>query len=216
MPETTIIGIILSGLLINNFIFMRFLGLCPFLGCSKKMDTAVGMGMAVVFVMVLASVLTWLIYTFCLLPSPNNIVYIISRSFNPNVTPDMFDLVYLGTIAYILVIASLVQFVEMFLQKSIPTLYQSLGIFLPLITTNCAILGLAEINTVSYNYNFIQSLVHAISAGAGFTLALVLMSGLREKMEYADIPKSLQGLPISFITAGLMSLAFMGFSGLKF
>jgi Na+-translocating ferredoxin:NAD+ oxidoreductase subunit A len=216
MPETTIIGIILSGILINNFIFMRFLGLCPFLGVSKRTDTALGMGIAVTFVMVLASAITWIIYIFFLLPNSSNILYIIFHAFNSSLRPEMFDLAYLETIAFILVIAALVQFVEMYLQKSIPALYSSLGIYLPLITTNCAILGIAELNTISYHYSFMQSIVFAVASGAGFTLALLLMSGLREKMEYAEIPKPLQGLPIAFITTALMSLAFLGFSGLKF
>ena len=216
MPETSLIGIILSGILINNFIFMRFLGLCPFLGVSKKTDTALGMGVAVIFVMVFASAITWIIYNFFLLPNETNLVYKLFHLFNASLKPEQFDLAYLETIAFILVIAALVQFVEMYLQKAMPALYSSLGIFLPLITTNCAILGIAELNTISYNYNFIQSIVFAIASGIGFTLALFLMSGLREKMEYADIPKPLQGLPIAFITTGLMSLAFLGFSGLKF
>jgi len=216
MGETTLISIIIGGIFINNFVLMRFLGLCPFLGVSKKKDTALGMGMAVIFVMVMATAITWIIWNFLLLPNESNLLYIIFSKFNPALTPENFNLAYLETIAFILVIATLVQFVEMVLQKSAPALYSSLGIFLPLITTNCAILGLAELNTMSYNYNFIQSLVHAIAAGIGFTLALLLMSGIREKLEYAEIPEALKGLPIAFITAGLMSLAFLGFSGLKF
>ena len=216
MAETTMIGIIVSGIFINNFVLMRFLGLCPFLGVSKKTETAFGMGAAVVFVMVLASAMTWIIYRFFLLPVESNVLYRIFHLFNSEITPDKFDLVFLETIAFILVIATLVQFVEMFLQKMVPSLYSSLGIFLPLITTNCAILGLAELNTISYNYNFVQSTVHAIAGGIGFTLALLLMSGIREKLEYAEVPKPLQGLPIAFITGALMSLAFLGFAGLKF
>ena len=216
MAPTTYMGIILGGIFINNFVLMRFLGLCPFLGVSKKKDTALGMGMAVIFVMVMASAITWLIYNFLLLPVESNLLYIIFSKFNPALTPANFDLAYLETIAFILVIATLVQFVEMVLQKSAPALYSSLGIFLPLITTNCAILGLAELNTMSYHYNFMQSIVFAIAGGIGFTLALLLMSGIREKLEYAEIPQALKGLPIAFITAGLMSLAFLGFSGLKF
>ncbi|MFP4459276.1 MAG: electron transport complex protein RnfA [Candidatus Zixiibacteriota bacterium] len=216
MGETSLLAIIIGGIFINNFVLMRFLGLCPFLGVSKKTETAVGMGFAVIFVMVMASAITWIIYNFFLLPTGNNVFYHIVKLFNDSVTPAQFDLAYLETIAFILVIASLVQFVEMVLQKTAPALYSSLGIFLPLITTNCAILGLAELNTMSYHYNFLQSIVHAIAAGIGFTLALIFMSGIREKLEYAEIPEALKGLPIAFITAGLMSLAFMGFSGLKF
>ena len=216
MGETSILSLVLGGIFLNNFVLMRFLGICPFLGVSKKNETALGMGMAVIFVMTLASAITWIIYNFFLLPNDSNVLYLIIHSFNANVTPAQFDLAYLETIAFILVIATLVQFVEMFLQKSMPALYSSLGIFLPLITTNCAILGIAELNTISYNYNFLYSIIHAISAGIGFTLALLLMSGIREKLEYAEIPESMKGLPIAFITAGLMSLAFLGFTGLKF
>jgi electron transport complex protein RnfA len=214
--DHSIMAIVIGGIFINNFVLMRFLGLCPFLGVSKKTETAIGMGMAVIFVMTLASAITWVIWNFFLLPTESNVLYIIFSQFNKSLTPGDFDLAFLETIAFIMVIATLVQFVEMFLQKSIPALYSSLGIFLPLITTNCAILGLAELNTMSYNYNFVQAIVHAIAAGIGFTLALVLMSGIREKLEYAEIPESLKGLPIAFITAGLMSLAFLGFTGLKF
>ena len=211
-----IVIIAISAILINNFILSRFLGICPFLGVSKQTDTAVGMGMAVIFVMTLASAATWIIYNFFLLPTEHNVFYLISRAFGGDFKPESFDLAYLETIAYILVIATLVQIVEIVIRKSSPTLYSALGIFLPLITTNCAILGVAELNTITYNYNFIESLVHGISAGIGFTLALVLMAGIRERLEYAKIPKAMQGLPIVFFVSALMSMAFLGFSGLRF
>lgn len=198
----------LGAILINNFVFSRFLGLCPYIGVSKQLDSAIGMGMAVIFVMALASGATWLIYTFLLAPTPSNLFYHLFSLPNPP------DLTFLRTIAFILVIAALVQFVEMVIQKTSPTLYKSLGIYLPLITTNCAILGVAILN-VEANYNFITSIVHGIAGGIGFTLALILMAGIREKLELADVPASFRGVPIAFIMAGLMSLAFLGFSGLK-
>ena len=188
----------------------RFLGICPYIGVSKNMDSALGMGMAVIFVMTLASMVTWLINSYMLEPTQSNIFYLI---FSPGKAP---DLTYLRTIAFILVIASLVQFVEMVVQKASPTLYKSLGIYLPLITTNCAILGVALLNIDdTHNYNFIQSIVHGFTAGVGFTLALILMAGIRERLELAPIPKPLRGIPIAFLMAGLMSIAFLGFSGLK-
>ena len=183
----------ISAIFINNFILTRFLGLCPFLGVSKKLDSAFGMGGAVIFVMTLASAVTWLLQKYVLEP---------------------YKLEYLQTIAFIVVIAALVQFIEMFLQKSIPDLYKALGIFLPLITTNCAILGVTILNITSH-YNFLEAVVNGFSAGIGFTLALVMMAGVREKLELADLPEALKGIPITFITASLMSLAFMGFSGMK-
>ncbi len=189
------VEISIAAILINNIILTKFLGLCPFFGVSKKLSSAVGMGMAVIFVMTVASMFTWIIYKFILLK---------------------YNVVYLYTIVFILVIASLVQLVEMVLQKFSPTLYESLGIFLPLITTNCAILGIAVLNTVKMNYNFIESMINSIMSGVGFTLALVLMAGIREKLDLAKIPKPLEGLPIAFITAGLMAIAFLGFSGLNF
>ncbi len=182
----------IGAVFVNNFVLMRFLGLCPYLGVSKQTDSAVGMGMAVIFVMFLASVVTWLIYTFVLIP---------------------LELTWMRTIFFILVIASLVQTVEIIMQKSMPGLYKSLGIFLPLITTNCAVLGVTVLN-IDSNFDFLQSVIHAVGAGVGFTLALVLMAGLRERMEVGNVPKALQGLPIAFITAGMMSIAFLGFSGL--
>jgi len=198
----------ISAIFINNFIFSRFLGLCPYIGVSKQLDSAVGMGAAVVFVMTLASTVTWLVYTYLLLPAQTNLFY---HLFSLKEPP---DLTFLKTIAFILVIASLVQFVEMVIQKVSPALYKSLGIYLPLITTNCAILGVTLLN-IDENYRFIEAIVNGFAAGVGFTLALFLMAGIREKLDLADVPKAMQGIPIAFITAGLMAIAFLGFSGLK-
>ena len=189
----SLLAITLGAILANNFIFSQFLGICPFLGVSKKVDTAVGMGIAVTFVMGLASAITWLVNTFILVK---------------------FDLMYMQTVAFILVIASLVQFIEMFLQKSMPTLYTALGVYLPLITTNCAVLGVALLN-IQNNYNFIESVVYGITGGLGFLLAIVLFASIREKLVFADYPKCWDGFPIALVTAGLMALAFMGFSGLQ-
>ena len=208
MQFNELLIIAVSAIFINNFVLARFLGICPYIGVSKNMDSALGMGMAVIFVMTLASSVTWIINAFMLKPTSSNIFYLI---FSPQEPP---DLVYLKTIAFILVIASLVQFVEMVVQKTSPALYKSLGIFLPLITTNCAILGVALLN-LDNDYNFIESIVNGFAAGVGFTLALVLMAGIRERLEMAPIPKALQGIPIAFLMAGLMSIAFLGFSGLK-
>ena len=188
-----LLAIALGAILANNFIFSQFLGICPFLGVSKKVDTAVGMGVAVTFVMGLASAITWLVNTFILIP---------------------LDLGYMQTVAFILVIASLVQFIEMFLQKSMPTLYTALGVYLPLITTNCAVLGVALLN-IQNSYNFIESVVYGITGGLGFLLAIVLFASIRERLVFADYPKNWDGFPIALVTAGLMALAFMGFSGLK-
>lgn len=184
--------LLVSAIFVNNFVLARFLGVCPFLGVSKKVETAVGMSMAVIFVMTLASVITWIIQKFILVP---------------------FQLEYLQTIAFILIIASLVQFVEMVIQKTSPVLYQALGIFLPLITTNCAVLGVAILN-IQKDYTFLSTTVHGFGASLGFALALVLFAGLRERTELADVPKSFQGVAITLITGGLLSLAFMGFAGL--
>ena len=189
---TSIFAIILSAVLTNNFIFSQFLGCCPFLGCSSKIDTAAGMGLAVTFVMGLASAICWLVN--CLLVK--------------------LGLGFLQTIAYILVIAALVQFIEMFLKKSIPSLYSALGIYLPLITTNCAVLGVVLLN-VQNDYTFIASVVYGITGGLGFLLAIYLFSTIRERVQFADYPKCFEGFPIALITAGLIALAFMGFSGLK-
>ena len=188
-----LLAITLGAILANNFIFSQFLGICPFLGVSKKVDTAVGMGIAVTFVMGLASAITWLVNTFILIP---------------------FDLGYMQTVAFILVIAALVQFIEMFLQKSMPSLYTALGVYRPLITTNCAVLGVALLN-IQNNYNFISSVVYGITGGLGFLLAIVLFASIRERLVFADYPKNWEGFPIALVTAGLMALAFMGFSGLK-
>ena len=212
----TLVALAISALFINNFVLSRFLGLCPFMGVSKKTETAIGMGMAVIFVMAMSSALTWIIWTYFLLPTESNVLYILFKALGKSVSPEQFDLSYLETIAFILVIAAFVQFVEMVILKAAPALYEALGIYLPLITTNCAVLGVAELNTMSMHLNFIESLVHGISAGVGFTVALLLMSGIRERLELADIPKPMRGLPIAFVTAALMSMAFLGFSGLKF
>ncbi len=187
-----LVAIAIGAILINNFVLKRFLGLCPFLGVSKHLDSAIGMGFAVIFVMTLASAVTFVIYYYVLEP---------------------FDIEFLRTIAFILVIATLVQFVEMVIEKTSPALYQALGIYLPLITTNCAVLGVSVLN-IEKSYGFIETIVHGFTAGLGFTLALILMAGIRERLELADIPESLKGVPIGFIIAGLMSIAFLGFSGL--
>ena len=189
---TKLLAITLGAILANNFIFSQFLGICPFLGVSKKVDTAVGMGFAVTFVMGLASAITWAVNKFILVP---------------------LDLEYMQTVAFILVIASLVQFIEMFLQKSMPSLYTALGVYLPLITTNCAVLGVALLN-IQEGYNFIESVVYGITGGIGFLVAIVLFASIRERLVFAEYPKSFEGFPIALVTAGLMALAFMGFSGL--
>ena len=188
-----LLAITLGAILANNFIFSQFLGICPFLGVSKKVDTAVGMGIAVTFVMGLASAVCFFVNNYVLMP---------------------LGLGYMQTVAFILVIASLVQFIEMFLQKSMPALYTSLGVFLPLITTNCAVLGVS-INSVSYNYNLLETVVYGVTGGLGFMLAIVLFASIRERLEFADCPKSFEGIPLAMVTAGLMALAFMGFSGLQ-
>ena len=189
-----LILVVVGAALVNNIILSQFQGLCPFLGVSKKTDTAAGMGMAVIFVITLSSAVTSLIYSFVLVPL--------------NVT-------YLQTIAFILVIAALVQFVEMFLKKSMPSLYQALGVFLPLITTNCAVLGVA-LQNVQNSYNFIESVVYGITGGIGFTLAIVLFASIRERLfASAECPKCFEGFPIALISASLMAMAFLGFSGMK-
>ena len=188
-----LLAITLGAVLANNFIFSQFLGICPFLGVSKKVDTAIGMGLAVTFVMGLASAVCFLVNNFILIP---------------------LDLGYMQTVAFILVIASLVQFIEMFLQKAMPSLYTALGVYLPLITTNCAVLGVVLLNVQS-NYNFISSVVYGVTGGIGFMVAIVLFASIRERLVFAEYPKSFEGFPIALITAGLMALAFMGFSGLK-
>lgn len=184
--------ILLSVVLVNNFVLSRFLGICPFLGVSKKLETAVGMSIAVTFVMGLASVFSWLVQTYLLVP---------------------LGIGYMQTIAFILVIAGLVQFVEMVIKKTSPTLYQALGVYLPLITTNCAVLGVAIINIQS-NFNLIETLVNGVGGGLSFTLAIVLFAGVRERLETAPIPKALEGFPIAMLAASLFSIAFLGFQGL--
>jgi len=187
-----IVIIFFSAILINNFVLIRFLGICPFLGISQKVETAVGMSLAVIFVMTVASLATWVVQTYVLLP---------------------YDLVYLRTIVFILVIAVLVQFVEMVIQKSSPTLYQALGVYLPLITTNCAVLGVTILN-LNEAYNLLQALAHGFAAAVGFGLAIVVFAGIRERLELAEIPEALQGFPIALIIAGLLSISFFGFQGL--
>ncbi|MCI6858182.1 MAG: electron transport complex subunit RsxA [Eubacterium sp.] len=190
MKELLLIAI--GAAIVNNVVLSQFLGLCPFLGVSKKVETAGGMGAAVIFVITIAAFVTSVIYKFILVS---------------------FGLEYLQTIVFILVIAALVQFVEMFLKKSMPALYESLGVYLPLITTNCAVLGVA-LNSVQYGYSILQSVIYGFGISVGFTIAIVILAGIREKMEYNDIPESWNGMPIVMITAGLMSIAFFGFSGI--
>ena len=187
-----LLGILLSAVLTENYILVKFYGICPFMGVSKKIDTALGMGMAVTFVMALASAACWAV----------NLVLI------------ALDAEYMQTVAFILVIASIVQVVEMFLKKSVPALYKALGVFLPLITTNCAVLGVALVN-VQAGYDFLQSVINGAAGGLGFTLAIVLFASIRERVDKTDCPKAFRGFPITLIAAGLLALAFMGFSGLK-
>ena len=189
-----VIAFAIMAIFVNNFVLVKFLGICPFLGVSKKTETAFGMGMAVTFVMTIASVITWLVDK-----------YILVR----------FNLEYLQTVAFILVIASIVQIVEMFLQKSVPSLYSALGIYLPLITTNCAVLGVALLN-VQNGYSLLYTTLYGFFAALGFTLAIVLFSGVRERLELSDIPEGLKGFPITLITAGLIAMTFLGFSGMRF
>lgn len=188
-----IVLIAISAILIENFVLVKFLGICPFLGVSKKMDVALGMGAAVTFVMTLASALTWCMYTFVLVP---------------------LGLTYLQTVAFILIIASLVQFVEMVLRKVSYGLYNALGIYLPLITTNCAILGVALLN-IQNEYNLLYAVIYGFTAGLGFILALILFASLRERLRYSEIPKAFEGFPIALVTASLLAMAFMGFQGLS-
>ena len=194
-----LILIAVGAAIVNNVVLSQFLGNCPFLGVSKKTETAAGMGGAVIFVITIASFITGLIYKFIL-----NNSYLQSKG---------IDLTYLKTIVFILVIASLVQFVEMFLKKMVPPLYESLGVFLPLITTNCAVLGVA-LNCVTYEYNLLESVVYGFATAVGFFIAIYLMAGIREKIEYNDIPETFKGTAIVLVTACLMSIAFMGFSGM--
>jgi len=184
--------IIISAIFVNNIVLAQFLGICPFLGVSKKLETAVGMGAAVVFVMALATMVTWLVQTYILTP---------------------LHIGYLQTISFILIIAGLVQMVEIILKKVSPSLYQALGIFLPLITTNCAVLGIA-ILTIQKDYNLLEGVVYAIANALGFTFALIIFSGIREHLDLMDVPKGMRGVPIALVTAGILALAFMGFTGL--
>ena len=189
----SIVGILVAAILSENFILVKFYGICPFMGVSKKIDTALGMGMAVTFVMALASAAAYGIYYYLLVP---------------------FQLQFMQTVAFILVIASIVQVVEMFLKKFVPALYKALGIFLPLITTNCAVLGVALV-TVQKGYDFLQSVLNGACGGIGFTVAIVLFASIRERVEKAESPVSFKGFPLTLVAAGLLALAFMGFSGLK-
>ena len=189
----SLLGILLSAILTENFILVKFYGICPFMGVSKKIDTALGMGMAVTFVMAIAAAACWAVDVFLL---------------------QAFDLAYMQTVSFILVIASLVQVVEMFLKKFVPALYKALGIFLPLITTNCAVLGVALVN-VQKGYDFLQSVLNGACGGIGFTVAIVLFAAVRERVDRTNCPACFKGFPIALISAGLMALAFMGFSGLK-
>lgn len=193
MTIGSIVGILISSILIENYIFSRFLGICPFLGLSEKPSTAVGMGCAVTFVMTLSTAITYLVYTFVLVP---------------------FELEYLKTIAFILIIASLVQLIEMFLKKSVPSLYSALGIYLPLITTNCAILGSA-ILCIQNGYNFIESITFSFGSAVGWTMAIVIFAGVRARVAFANPPKCFKGTPIALVTACLIAMAFAGFSGIK-
>lgn len=190
---TNILSISIGAILIDNFIFSQFLGCCPFLGCSSKVETATGMGLAVIFVMGLASAICWVVDTYILVP---------------------LGLAFLETLAFILVIAALVQLVEMFLKKMVPSLYSALGIYLPLITTNCAVLGVVLLN-VQNNYGFLESVVYGVTGGIGFLLAITLFASVREKVDFADYPKCFEGFPICLVSAALLALAFMGFSGMK-
>ena len=192
MSFTGLFSIALGAILVNNFIFAQFLGICPFMGVSKKIDTALGMGMAVTFVMGVASAVCWPINELLL----------------------HLNLDFMQTVTFILVIASLVQFVEMFLQKAMPSLYEALGVYLPLITTNCAVLGVVLQNTQK-SYGFIESVVYGVTGGLGFLLAIVLFASVRERLEFSECPKSFEGFPIALVTGGLLALAFLGFSGLK-
>ena len=197
MKELILIAV--GSAIVNNVVLSQFLGICPFLGVSKKTETAAGMGGAVVFVITISSFVTGLIYKYILANE-----YLLSKG---------IDLTYLQTIVFILVIAALVQFVEMFLKKTMPSLYQALGVYLPLITTNCAVLGVA-LNNVKYEYSILESVVNGFATGVGYLIAIVLLAGIREKMEYNDIPESFQGMPIVLLTAALMAIAFFGFSGI--
>lgn len=192
MSVVNLVQILLAAILTNNFILSKFLGICPFLGVSKKTDTAVGMSAAVIFVMLIATAVTWPIQTFLLTPN---------------------DLEYLQTIVFILIIAALVQFVEIVLKKYMVSLYNALGVYLPLITTNCAVLGVTVLN-IDEGYNFLESMINSLGAGLGFMLAMVLFAGVRGRLETAKVPKSMEGLPITLVSASLVAISFLGFQGL--
>ncbi|MDI9473001.1 MAG: electron transport complex subunit RsxA [Tissierellia bacterium] len=192
MENASILTIVISAILVNNFVLSRFLGICSFIGISQKVETALGLGLADIFVMAMASVFAYFAE-----------VYIL----------EYFNIQYLRVVMYILIIASLVQFVEIVLKKVLPSLYQALGIFLPLITTNCAVLGVALLN-VQYSFNLVQSVVHSVAAAVGFTMAIVIFAFIREKMESNDVPQAFKGFPIALITASLLSFAFLGFQGM--
>lgn len=193
MDLGNLFSIIITSIFIQNYVFGRVLGICPYMGVSKKVESSIGMGMAIIFVISVASTITWLIYQYMLVP---------------------FHLEYLQTIMFILIIASLVQFVEMAIQKLSPNLYNALGVYLPLITTNCVVLGVTILN-IQEGYNFIETIVNGIGAAVGFTLALVLLAGVRERIEYSNTPNSFKGVPIAFISAACLALAFMGFAGMQ-
>lgn len=193
MAVKELLLIAFAAIVTENFIFSRFMGICPFLGVSEKPSTALGMGFAVMFVMTVSSALTWVVYTYVLLPR---------------------DLVYLQTVAFILIIASLVQIIEMFLKKFIPVLYHALGVYLPLITTNCAVLGAALLN-IQNGYNFLQSVTFGFSAAVGFTVAMLIFAGVRARLRFAEPPESFRGVPILLVSAGLIAMAFSGFSGIS-
>ena len=194
MTLTLLLSVVISGIITNNIVLVQSLGICPFLGVSKKLDSGLGMGLAVTFVLVISSLVCYLLYYFVLVP---------------------LDYVYLQTIVFILIIAVLVQLLDIVLKKVSPSLYNSLGVYLALITTNCAVLGTAN-NVISYGYDILTTVVHSISVGLGFTLALLVMGGIRERMEISHIPKFFKGLPIALITAGIMAMAFSGLGGLTF
>ncbi len=190
---TNLLVILIAAMLVNNIILTRFLGLCPFIGVSRKLSTAAGMGGAVIFVMTLATIITWLIQYYVLKP---------------------FDLIYLRTVTFILIIAALVQMVEIIVKKVSPPLYQALGIYLPLITTNCAILGVAILAADTVNFGLLEATTFSIGTGLGFALAIIIFSAIREKLDLNDVPESMEGVPIAFVVAAILSLAFMGFAGL--
>ena len=194
MNFVQILLLMLTAILAENFIFAKFYGICPFLGCSDKPDTAIGMGLAVTFVITMASAATWAVYTYILIP---------------------LGLEYMKTVAFILIIAALVQLIEMFLKRYVPSLYSALGIYLPLITTNCAVLGVALLN-VQKDYNFVTSVAYGFAAAVGFLFAIVLFAGVRMRLSFAEPPKAFRGMPIVLITAGLIAIAFSGFSGIRF